>query len=81
MRTDPQLRGRGIGRTILAFLIDDARSRGIRRLSLETGADDFFAPARRMYARAFGRYAPDPLSTFMTLPLAPRGGSADGRAR
>ena len=88
MRTDPQLRGRGIGRTILAFLIDDARSRGIRRLSLETGADDFFAPARMMYTRAgfveceaFGRYAPDPLSTFMTLPLTPRGGSADGRAR
>ncbi|MGF6823196.1 putative acetyltransferase [Microbacterium sp. ZKA21] len=88
MRTDPQLRGRGIGRTILAFLIEDARSRGIRRLSLETGADDFFAPARMMYTRAgfveceaFGRYAPDPLSTFMTLPLAPRGESVGGRTR
>ncbi|WP_406245985.1 GNAT family N-acetyltransferase [Microbacterium sp. M] len=76
MRTDPQLRGRGIGRTMLSFLIEDARSRGIRRLSLETGADDFFAPARMMYTRAgfveceaFGRYAPDPLSTFMTLAL------------
>lgn len=76
MRTHPDLRGRGIGRTMLSFLIEDARSRGIRRLSLETGADDFFAPARMMYTRAgfvecdaFGRYAPDPLSTFMTLAL------------
>ncbi|WP_460797520.1 GNAT family N-acetyltransferase [Microbacterium sp. GXF0217] len=88
MRTDPLMRGRGIGRTMVAFLIEDARSRGIRRLSLETGVDDFFAPARTMYTRAgfiecdaFGRYAPDPLSTFMTLPLAARGRSADGRAR
>ncbi|MFB7251645.1 GNAT family N-acetyltransferase [Microbacterium sp. NPDC056234] len=81
MRTHPDLRGRGIGRTMLAFLIEDARSRDIVRLSLETGADDFFAPARMMYTRAgfvecdaFGRYAPDPLSTFMTLALM-RGGA------
>ena len=80
MRTHPDLRGRGIGRTMLAFLIDDARGRGIRRLSLETGADDFFAPARMMYTRAgfvecdaFGQYSPDPLSTFMTLTLVRSG--------
>ncbi|WP_243232344.1 GNAT family N-acetyltransferase [Microbacterium sp. CIAB417] len=76
MRTDPRLRGQGHGRAMLAFLIDDARGRGIRRLSLETGADDFFAPARMMYTRfgftecePFGSYLPDPLSTFMTLSL------------
>ncbi|UYO96137.1 GNAT family N-acetyltransferase [Microbacterium sp. M28] len=87
MRTHPDLRGRGIGRTMLAFLIDDARGRGIRRLSLETGADDFFAPARMIYTRAgfvecdaFGRYSPDPLSTFMTLALV-RSGSERGTRR
>lgn len=74
MRTDPALRGRGLGRAMLAFLIEDAASRGMLRLSLETGRDDFFAPARAMYAgagfvecSAFGRYPPDPHSTFMTL--------------
>lgn len=78
MRTDPAVRGRGIGRAMLAFLIDDAAARGIRRLSLETGRDDFFAPARAMYAsagfvecEAFGRYLPDENSTFMTLAPVP----------
>lgn len=74
MRTDPGMRGRGLGRMMLTFLIDDAARRGIRRLSLETGSDDFFIPARTLYAgagfvecAAFGRYLPDPHSTFMTL--------------
>lgn len=84
MRTDPAMRGRGLGRTMLAFLIADAAGRGIRRLSLETGVDDYFVPARTMYARAgfveceaFGKYLPDHNSVFMTLspvvaPAAPR---------
>ena len=76
MRTDPARRGRGIGARLLADLVEDARSRGVRRISLETGSMDFFAPAHALYARAgftpcdpFGRYRPDPLSTFMTLAL------------
>lgn len=78
MRTDPAMRGRGLGRTMLTFLIDDAARRGIRRLSLETGSDGFFVPARTLYAgagfvecAAFGRYLPDPNSTFMTLSPVP----------
>lgn len=74
MRTDPALRGRGLGRSMLAFLLADAEMRGIRRLSLETGSADFFIPARAMYAAAgfrecgpFGSYVADPYSTFMTL--------------
>ena len=46
------------------------------QVSLETGTPDFFAPARRLYARhgfsecgPFGTYRPDPASTFMTLRL------------
>lgn len=76
MRTDPLLRGRGLGRAMLDFLVSDAASRGIRRLSLETGSADFFVPARAMYAQAgfreceaFGGYSADPHSTFMTLAL------------
>lgn len=51
------------------------------RLSLETGSDPFFAPARALYAKhgfvpcpPFGSYRPDPLSTFMTLDLTASGG-------
>lgn len=76
MRTDPTRRGQGVGRQLLDHLICDARSRGVRRISLETGSMEFFAPARRLYAaagfvdcRPFGGYADDPHSTYMTLEL------------
>jgi len=79
MRTEPRVRGTGVATLLLTHALDDARSRGVSRVSLETGSMEFFEPARRLYARAgfvpcrpFGSYAEDPLSTFMTLELAPR---------
>ncbi|HVV21826.1 MAG TPA: GNAT family N-acetyltransferase [Pseudonocardiaceae bacterium] len=76
MRTRPAARGRGVAAHMLTFLTDECRGRGYRRVSLETGAQDFFAPARRLYARhgfvpcpPFADYRPDPNSVFMTLPL------------
>jgi putative acetyltransferase len=77
MRTDPRVRGRGVATRMLAHVLADARSRGVDRVSLETGSMAFFEPARRFYARAgfvacrpFGSYVDDPNSTFMTLDLA-----------
>lgn len=76
MRTDPARRGRGLAAQMLAHVLDDARSRGVARVSLETGSMAFFEPARRFYARAgfvacppFGSYVEDPNSTFMALDL------------
>ena len=76
MRTAPQLRGRGIATQILDHLLRDARSRGIARVSLETGSMEFFAPARALYAKAgfvpcppFGSYRDDPNSAFLTRNL------------
>lgn len=76
MRTDPVRRGRGIASRMLDHLLGDARARGVRRISLETGSMDFFVPARALYARAgfvgcppFGDYTDDPNSTFFTLAL------------
>lgn len=76
MRTPRRLRGRGTGRALLTHLIDHARARGFRRLSLETGSMEPFKPARQLYERfgfeycsPFGDYKPDPLSVFMTLAL------------
>ena len=78
MHTAAEVRGRGIGRAMLAHLIGVARDRGLRRLSLETGSMPAFAPARALYARAgftvcgpFGDYPPSVTSTFMTLVLEP----------
>jgi putative acetyltransferase len=79
MRTRQEARGRGVAAHVLTFLIDESRQRGYHRVSLETGTQDFFAPARRLYARhgfvtcpPFGDYAQDPNSTFMTLRLSPQ---------
>ncbi len=73
MRTEPRRRGQGIGARLLGHLVEDARRRGIRRISLETGSMEFFAPARALYVKAgfvlcppFGSYKEDPNSVFMT---------------
>ncbi|NYE36018.1 putative acetyltransferase [Nocardioides cavernae] len=78
MRTEPRVRGRGVATRVLAHVLADARARGVRRVSLETGSMEFFAPARAFYAAAgfapcppFGSYVEDPNSTFMTLALRP----------
>lgn len=76
MRTTAAARGRGVGAALLRHVLEHARGAGLATLWLETGAEDFFAPARRLYARhgfvecaPFGRYRPDPLSVFMTRSL------------
>jgi putative acetyltransferase len=79
MRTEPRARGRGVASALLVHALDDARSRGVARVSLETGSMEFFAPARSLYAGAgfvpcepFGSYVEDPHSTFMTLEVTRR---------
>jgi putative acetyltransferase len=73
MHTNKELRRSGTGAAIMLHLIDEARARGLTRLSLETGSFDYFAPARALYAKygfsecgPFGDYVLDPNSTFMT---------------
>ncbi|WP_244927651.1 GNAT family N-acetyltransferase [Nocardioides sp. W7] len=76
MRTAPHRTRQGIAARILAFVLEEARAAGFDRVSLETGTQDFFAPARALYARhgfvecpPFGGYRLDPNSTFMTRSL------------
>ena len=76
MRTSPVHRGRGIGRQMLQHILVEAESRGIRRLSLETGSMVAFEPARRLYSSVgfnfcgpFADYKLDPHSVFMTKEL------------
>jgi putative acetyltransferase len=72
-----EARGRGLAQAMLEHLLTEARATGVRQLSLETGSQPGFAPARALYARAgfsecppFEGYGPDPASVFMTLRLA-----------
>ena len=76
MRTPTSLRRRGAGRAVLTHIVQEARARGYRRLSLETGSMEAFAPAQRLYESfgftycgPFADYKPDPNSVFMTLAL------------
>jgi len=69
-------RGRGLSRQMLDHLVAEARGTGIARLSLETGSQAMFAPARGLYARAgfvecapFADYRLDPNSIYMTRAL------------
>jgi putative acetyltransferase len=79
MHTAESLRGRGVASAMLRHIIGEARSRGMTRLSLETGSWPYFAPARALYARhgfvecgPFADYRDDPNSVFMTLLLDTR---------
>jgi putative acetyltransferase len=49
MRTHPQFLRRGIGAALLERIISEARARGLRRLSLETGTGPAFEPALALY--------------------------------
>jgi putative acetyltransferase len=76
MRTPNALRRRGVGRAILAHIVEVARSRAYERLSLETGSMEAFKPAQKLYEAfgftycgPFGEYIEDPNSVFMTLRL------------
>jgi putative acetyltransferase len=73
MRTHDAARRTGVASRMLAHLVDEARRRGYVRVNLETGSQDYFAPARLFYERhgfevcpPYGAYEPDPNSTFMT---------------
>ena len=76
MRTTAAARGKGVASALLARIIDEARNRGFTALHLETGIEDYFAPARSMYAKfgfepcgPFANYTDDPNSVYLVLTL------------
>lgn len=78
MRTRVAARGSGVAQDIVRRLLATAGESGICRVSLETGTQEYFAPARRLYERLgftsckpFGQYTDDPHSVFLTIELTP----------
>ena len=76
MHTVASCRGQGVAAAMLKHIVEAARGRGYRRVSLETGSMEAFAAARAFYARhgftpcpPFEGYREDPNSVFMTLTL------------
>jgi len=76
MRTAAAHLRKGVASVMLRHILDEAKRRGYRRLSLETGSGEAFEPARTLYRRfgfaecgPFGHYVLDPNSAFMPLGL------------
>ena len=76
MHVVAERRGQGLADRMLMCLLEEARAGGLTRVSLETGSQEAFAPARAFYGRSgfttcgpFADYGPDPNSFFMTKRL------------
>ena len=76
MRTAPGHLRKGVARLLLDHTLAVARSRGYRRVSLETGTHTDYIPANALYEAAgfvdgpvFGGYPDSPHNRFMALTL------------
>ena len=76
MRTAHRELGRGVGRAILHYIIDQAKKRGFRRISLETGCTQPFAAALSLYQSEgfvpcgpFSDYRDTPFTRFFSREL------------
>ena len=74
IRVNDKFRNKGNGSKIVYHLINEAQKLYIKRLSLETGAGDFFAIARNLFVKCgfrtcepFSHYKNDTNSVYMTL--------------
>lgn len=73
MKTAESYLRQGVASRMVRHILHEAKMRGYKRISLETGSMEFFAPARRLYSSfgftpcpPFGPYVEDPNSVFMT---------------
>jgi putative acetyltransferase len=76
MRTAASAQRTGVASLLLTHVLAEAKRMGFTRLSLETGAPEYFARARALYEKfgfdycdPFADYQPDPNSVFMTRRL------------
>ena len=72
MRTSPAYLRQGIAEKILICLLEEAKKRGYKNVSLETGSHQAFIPAVNLYKKfgfeqcgPFGSYRLDPHSIFL----------------
>ena len=76
IRVADEFKKKGIGERIIKHLIDEAIKLKISKLSIETGAGEFFLPARKLFTKfgfkscpPFAHYKDDPNSCYYTLDL------------
>ena len=74
IRIHDDFRKQGQGINVINHLINEAKKLKIKRLSIETGASDFFIPARKLFKRTgfvecepFAHYKEDINSVYFTM--------------
>ncbi len=74
IRVSDNFRGKGNGTKVINHLINEAKKLNIKRLSLETGAGNFFLTARKLFSKCgfepcepFSHYKKDINSIYMTM--------------
>ena len=74
IRVSDKFRDKGNGTKVINHLINEAKKLNIKRLSLETGAGDFFLTARNLFNKCgfkpcepFSHYKNDINSVYMTM--------------
>jgi putative acetyltransferase len=77
MRTSTSARKSGVATKLLQHALNFATEQGYQQVSLETGSQAFFEPARNLYEKfgfsycgPFSVYIEDPHSRFMTISLS-----------
>ena len=76
IRVADKHRKKGMGEKIISHLITEAKKIGIKKLSIETGAGEFFLPARKLFkkfgfktCKPFAHYKEDPNSCYFDLEI------------
>ena len=74
IRVHDNFRNQGQGINVINHLIKEAKKLKIKRLSIETGAGDFFVPARKLFKKTgftvcepFAHYKKDINSVYLTM--------------
>jgi putative acetyltransferase len=74
IRVSDKFRGKGNGYKVVKHLINEAKKLNIKRLSLETGAGEFFLAARKLFNKCgfktcepFSHYKNDINSVYLTM--------------
>ena len=76
IRVADKFRKTGVGKKIIDHLIEEAKKLEVSKLSIETGAGNFFIPARKLFSKfgfkkcsPFAHYKNDPNSCYYSLDL------------
>ena len=74
IRIHDDFRNQGHGTDVINHLINEAKKLNIKRLSIETGASEFFIPARKLFKKTgfticepFAHYKEDINSVYLTM--------------